>query len=319
MGRAYLRRCVLTVDPGTGALGRQIKDLRMTFSVEKTTASSENTCQVQVYNLAPASRQFIEGVPSTKGSIILAAGYEPETPVGPQRSRVIFRGDVTKVRSSRQGTEIVTEIEARDGGNAFATSIVSESAAAGTSMADVVRKTTKPLAAKGLKLPNLADVERWVSGKFAEHGFSLFGSPRRYLDQFARTLGGRREWWVTDGELVLSTGGDPLAGAAVLLSPLTGLIGPPVLVGEDHDAATEEAEAADHDIELTSLLNAEIQPGKAVQLESDALTAVLRVEKVTHTGDTHGGEWTSQVEARNLSALQKPLVTGTTVPDFALA
>ena len=50
-------------------------------------------------------------------------------------------------------------------------------------------------------------------------------------------------------------------------------------------------------IEVTSLLNAGIRPGRRIQVLSKYLDAVYKVEKVTHAGDTHGGEWYSQVEA----------------------
>jgi len=51
-------------------------------------------------------------------------------------------------------------------------------------------------------------------------------------------------------------------------------------------------------VSATSLLNPEIRPGRRVQVESQFVNGVFKVEKVTHSGDTHSTQFYSEVEAR---------------------
>ena len=87
--------------------------LTMQFNVNRSTMSSVNSAQIKIYNLdqKTRSRMFQDRFDldlERRNSIILQAGYK--------NLSTIFQGDVFEAYSMRQGTEIITHMDCRDGG-----------------------------------------------------------------------------------------------------------------------------------------------------------------------------------------------------------
>jgi hypothetical protein len=73
--------------------------------------------------------------------------------------------------------------------------------------------------------------------------------------------------------------------------------------GRERDFASPEHGSPDRNglpsvLKVRSLLLAQLEPGDPFILKSADLNGSFRAEKVSHTGDTHGGEWTTEIEAR---------------------
>lgn len=84
------------------------------FDVQRNSYTSANSAMIRIYNLSEDHRRFLAHDEYNFGSyqrVVLKAGYGdgPEFPT-------IFRGNVTKCQSVREGVNFVTIIEALDGG-----------------------------------------------------------------------------------------------------------------------------------------------------------------------------------------------------------
>lgn len=129
----FLRNYLLTIQ---GADGQDIEiapPFTMSFNINRGTGSSLNAGQISVLNLSPTIReQLFEDridVRNYRG-INLQAGYNSEL-------ALIFKGNITQASSQRQGSDIITQFECRDGD--FATrGALSNRTFAGGSLKDLV-------------------------------------------------------------------------------------------------------------------------------------------------------------------------------------
>ena len=91
-----------------GTSGIDITGLKVVFSIEKSMSAEPNRSNIQIYNLAPATQNFIL---SDAKRIIIEAGYENSEQYG-----LIFDGDIVKaIRRAAQSIDKITEVIAQDG------------------------------------------------------------------------------------------------------------------------------------------------------------------------------------------------------------
>jgi hypothetical protein len=256
--------------------------LRLKFKVEKTLLGEPNTLDLHVYNLSADTRAKMQkrGVP-----VVLVAGYQGA-------AQVIFSGDAQAVDHLRDGPNWDTHIQSGDGAEVFRTAFSSHSFKAGTTWKDVAGTVAKDLGV------NVGDaVSKLGTGDFAGaidtflQGYTAHGPAVAEFDRVMRA--GGLEWSIQDGKLQIVKGRNPTAEDAILLSPKTGLIGSP-----DHGSPEKDGQPSL--LKVRSLLQGGIRPGRAVVLESASVRGRYRAAKVTHEGDTHGGEWYTGMELEPL-------------------
>lgn len=266
---------VLIGKPGT--TGLIVENLRVKFSIQKTSESAANSALINVYNLKPESRAFVE---NTGLNITLQVGY---TGTGPEDGLIenIFTGDIFRAATEKQDQDIVTCFECLDGGLALKTATVNTSFSGGKTRAAVVDYLARELAmAHGLSYNKLsiADSSQFVNG------ITLVGPVKQHLDTIVPTLG--LVWYIRDGEVIITSPKNMDLPGAVLVSKDTGMIGIPV--------------KREQGLELTSLLNPRIRPGSTIQVvsvESAKLNGYYHVERANYEGDTLEGNWEVKVEA----------------------
>jgi hypothetical protein len=298
----YRRQWAVTIGPirieGLGAGdGLELAGLDVSFEVESSLAREPNTCSVKVYNLSPEHRRRLDS--SAMLPVRVEAGYY-------QAMTVLFDGDVRVAESrlraashrqaqSRLGAlaqtvdlvDIVTEIEAEDGGRAWREATVTRSFGPGTPISEVLGACVDALGVGRGNLDEL-DSEALYNGgdlrTFAE-GTVLSGQARREVDRIVRSCG--MTWSVQGGAFQLMRAGQALATRATLLNSGTGLVGSPAVDAEGYVTAT-------------SLLNGNLYPGRPVVLQSREVEGSYKVKKVRHYGETSGADWSSEVtlEAR---------------------
>jgi len=119
--KRFLRSYKLTVTTETGSV--IISDpLKISFSCNKSISGGLNSSTINIYNIAQKSRELIskERFQTDKRiKVTLDVGYG-------DRSETIFKGTVLSAISLRDGADIVTEIEATDGGEALEKSFVTK-------------------------------------------------------------------------------------------------------------------------------------------------------------------------------------------------
>lgn len=250
----------------------EVEDLRVQFKVDKTTGKEPNTAEVIISNLCSERRANIQ---KAGGKFILQAGYD--SGVGQ-----LFIGDIRNVDHRRDGANWHTFIKSGDGERAFRFARVNETFRAGTSAGDIVLRLATLL---GVGTGNASLVAGSLVAQYV-NGFTSFGSVAAELERVLTAHG--ITWSIQDGELQLVRSTD--VGALLIpdLSPDTGLIGSPEFGAADKNKGTV--------IKAKSLIQPRIAPGGRVRLNSERYKGEVKVTKVSHDGDTAGGNWYTSFE-----------------------
>lgn len=264
---------VIEIDGGTTD-DKTITGLRVRFDIKKSLKKEPNPGEIVVTNLSPKRRASLQ----QKGvRVTLEAGYKAS---GVTR---IFTGDVRTIDHVRSGADWDTTLKLGDGERAWQYARVYESFAEGTAARDVLKAAVKGL---GVEEGNLNKAISDVTKKI-DQGFAIAGSAARAVDQIVKSLG--MSWSVQDGQFQL------LKPDAVLDLPIpevsvsSGLIGSP----EMGSPATKGKPAL---VKFKSLL-IPMRPGTKVKLVSERYNGFVRVESCAFTGDTHGGNWFTEIAA----------------------
>ncbi len=252
MGALFGR--VVRVEVGQpGAVGRAWEGLRVGFSVRRTLKRSPNKAEITIYGLTADSFRACQ----EPGAVVrLLAGYDGAP-------SLLFQGGIERAIRQLVGVDSETKIEATDGGREFRAGWISKTFASGTDTEQILRELA---AAGGFSLGQISDFPtvRITSG------LTLCGPVRSCLDTLARTVGGG--WSLQDGELQVLSATGTTAEDAVLISPESGLVGSPTQTKDG--------------IELVSLLQPTIRPGRRFRLDSRDFRGVYRAGDVEHSGDS---------------------------------
>lgn len=248
-----------------GQLGKSYNGFRIKFKIIKTSDSKPNKSNVQIYNLSKESRTLAE----KKGLVfLLSAGYETT-------QETLFSGDVARIITELDGPDYVTTFEAGDGEKAFQTARLEKSFQEGADVKDVFSEIISSLG------KTIKDITSIKSQKL-NNGIALTGLSRTHMDELTKRYG--LEWSIQDGGIQVLEKNKSTKEVAIVLNSNSGLVGVP-------------KKKEDGSIDLVSLLQPQIKPGRTIRVESRFVNGDFVCRKVTHTGDTHGQDWYSQIEA----------------------
>lgn len=304
---ALFDRVVSIVIGNQGEQGREIKDLRIAFSIQKGSTQIPNKSTVRVYNANPDTRKLMETVGIV---IILKAGYRNDVGLV-----TIFSGEVTRAISVREGPDWITEFEMFDGFVEFRDMKISVSYSQNTSAAQVIQEI-----AKKFRLP-VRPFPKDIKDKIYPAGFAFVGRLRDAMNKACDYID--LEWSIQNREVQILRKGSTLNTTAYVLSPNTGLIASPI---QESKTITEKSasklgftknspgvfvtEELFRDTEpetmlrvlgykVKSLLQPLAEPGMYVQLKSKSIDGeFFRIESLTHIGDTMSNEWFTDLVLR---------------------
>ncbi len=255
----------------------KIEGLRITFKVERDDKPQPNNLELTITNLSESSRAKIE----QKGQrVVINAGYADHT-------AQLYSGDVHQFSSRKVGTDWITKILAGDGRRAFKHARVNNSFNAGAKVADVVKGT---IAALGTDPGNALQKAQQLSGEFAS-GYVQASKASTELTTLLEPHGWT--WSIQDGRIELLGPDEVLEGDGPLISPETGLVGSPELADPEKNAKKKSQPT----LKIRSLLQPLLRPGQRFELRSRSRSGQFKAIKVTHSGDTAGGDWYSDIEA----------------------
>lgn len=265
--------------------------IRVQFAVEKDLTKETNKSALSLYNLSEDSRNRIE-VADRK--VEIWAGYQDNT--GPVR---LFVGTVTQSETKENDKDVETKLTLADGNVAIRDTAFSLSFAPGTSGNRVLQTIAN---AMGLPLVLGEGVQ---FGTFV-NGYSFVGTAREALDGVCYHSG--CSWSVQNDSLQVIMNGGVFANRGLVFSAGSGLIGSPERIiranpKTDKDTpkrrrrqkAQKEKPEKQSGWKIKTLLAPTVTPGDAVKVESRIITGWFRVESVKHQGDTHGGDWISEM------------------------
>ena len=272
--------------------GLEIENLRINFSIQKTASKNPNNCKIKIYNLRATTRKTIE-TPGTR--CILYAGYKED--VG---AMLIFSGAVLYAWTRFDGPNVITELDLGDGTQELRDTTISvgygKNVKSKQVLGDVAKKMGLPLTLAGN-----APERTW------KNGLSYYGSARTLLDKAC--VGTGLEWSVQNGNLQVLEKGMVTTRQGIEISSSSGMIGGPESEREEKSEANGkkssggESKGKQQDPtkywngwKVKTLLMPMLNPGDRVSLKSKSVEGVFRIEELTHTGDSHEGDWQTELK-----------------------
>lgn len=296
MAQQYLRKLELNVSSSDAAL--DLSQLEINFQVRQWDIQTPNTATIRVFN---PSWETAQRVQKEFSRVVLSAGYQ-DGPFG-----VIFDGTLIQVRRGKlSAVDSYMDLHCSDGDAAYCFGIVQTSLAAGSTARDRLTALTKSLAEHGV-------TEGYVPEDLPEQslprGRVMFGMTNGQLRRFAAWSG--MKWSIQDRQVQMVPLTGFIPGEAVVLNNQTGLIGIP--------------EQTQDGISARCLLNPTVKMGRRIQLNNSqvnqaqlqasvqgqvqnaflpliAADGFYRAITATHTGETRGQAWYTDIVAIALNA-----------------
>ena len=284
--KLFDRKCRLHVYD-SNSVKTTIEGLRVTFEVKHTHTKTPNTCEIKIYNLSESSRGLFK---KKAQRIELEIGYRAI-------NGIVFSGDIRTVDHERTGSDLITIIKAGDGERLWKHArFPQESFPKGTTVDNVINRAYALLSPYGLLRGNLDDAlstfPRNASVRSYARGYSPSGLVVSELESIFKTLGW--VWSVQHGALNLTYEGKHFVGTSlVVLNHDSGLLFAKPHGSSDNKKGTPKTE-------IDALINPQFRPGRAVRVTSTGVNGDFKIKAVTHSGDTHGSNWTSKLEVVSL-------------------
>lgn len=284
MTQQWLREIEVTISGSAGTI--TVKDLKIDFSVQKSIGSKQNTATISVWNLTKSHRKQLG---EEFDQIELKVSYRD----GPKT--VLFKGSIRDVTHTKETADIQSEIECGDGDEGINKGAVSKTFDAGTKPKEIIEYVVKEMPKTTLGnlsagIAKLAPFSRPVS---------LFGWGFQALDTLGRSNG--FYWSVQNGQVEVVQYDEVIEdGGPIVVSSETGMIGVP--------------EITDKGVKVKGLLNANIMPGRQIDVRSDFLDedsgrdkrksdeggGIFRVSSCTFSGSNRGEDYFVEVEGNRV-------------------
>lgn len=309
MSQNWMRHFELQLVDENGQ-GIELSDFKVTFTIDWFNISSASRVGTfKIYNLSADTVNRITGQEFSK--VRLIAGYDGIAPevaasdvgtvrevdaadVGQSDGRnygLIFSGEIRySVTGKDSPIDSYVLIQAADTDLAFATSITSQTLAAGYTVADVNRALMKDFEAKGATEGLTPEMPATVFPR----GRVLFGMTRHLMDNVAGQCGAT--WQFVDGQRQMVANNEYVHDAIVLNSA-TGLIGMP-------------QQAIGNGVNVRALINPNIRVNGLIQLDQ---ASVYRTALSNNDIAMAGGQITDQNTDGNIT------LSGTTAQPASIA
>lgn len=255
------------------------ESLRFTFRIEKDLEPEPNYSDIVVYNMRADHRAEFQKKPV---SVRLDVGYDGE-------AARIFTGNLRWSDTQREaGTTWVTTIQCGDGERAYSNARVNRSFRPGVDIGTGLREAAK---AMELDIPDaMLSIIPGVDRQFAG-GLTMTGPAHREMTRLLKPLGA--SWSVQDGKLQLLAGTAARPDAAILV----GADGIPVIDRPEYGPPGKSGQGKPPTLTIKTLLFPGYACGGRIQVSTPGVSGVFKVQKLVHTGDTHGKDWYTTLEA----------------------
>lgn len=278
MAELYQRAVKVVVGP------KLFEGFRTMFHVRKSVTKNPNSCELALYNLSEDTRKVLQ----SKGVMaVVQAGY-----VGTVSN--IYSGQIRFMETVREGADWITKVQCGDGEHAMRYTKIYDSFGPNTKVSRVIESVTAPLKKFGIDVAGaVKELNAGLSSEVFTNGYATNGRPVDELDKILRGRG--YEFSIQDNRLVVTKINKPSNTVAILLSKDTGMVGSPVYGTSD----TKNGPAV---LKVKSLLQPSALPTGLVRVASASINGDFRIQAVTHSGDTAGGDWYTEFELIKLGA-----------------
>lgn len=251
-GKQWLRTATLLV---TNAIHKlDLSKTHFKFSVVSADFEMPDNAAIRIYNLSATTAALIR---TEYENIILQVGYEGTA------EQIIFQGDIKQFRTGREGpVDTYLDILAADGDKAYNYGFMNRPFAAGSTAQQRITEAAKAMGLKIGQMPNFQDLpdmtntnpDRLARGRVA------YGLARDTLRDAVNTL--NCSWSIQNGTINITPLRGYLAGDAVVINRLTGMVGIP--------------EQTDEGIRVQCLINPRIRIGGLIQLNSADINQIIQ-------------------------------------------
>ena len=252
--RLFNRKVILQLGVD-GQKGKSFSDLRVRFKVTRSVDLEPDEATITLWNANPHTRALVQ----QEGALLrLLVGYEVP--------RLLFSGrPITDgVEITREATDRILKIEAKDGGQELSTQV-----ALNWSTDTTLQQAVEALrSASGLKVGNLDLPNMRIAG-----GFTLTGTVDEALSRISEIAD--RRIYIRDGALVSQAPGQPVGTRSVVFSAAAGnLIGSP--------------SSKKGSVKLKALLGGAegLRPGQPYRVESEMFSGDYIATDVKFDGDS---------------------------------
>ena len=238
-----------------GTVGKSFTDLHVDFKVMMSRNSTPNKASIKLFN----PNKFTISLLQQKGvTVRLLVGY--------QVPKLIFQGEPIKdgVKLTYDGVTRVIEIEAKDGGSAYADTQMNISFATQTDLTTILGLiSTKMGLPPGYIKPSTIIIYA--------NGITLNGTAGKILDRLAVSQG--CDWYIRDGVLFFVPYNEPSLDGVLSFSSLNGnLVGSP----------TPKKKG----LEVKALLEPSMRPGMLFFVQSELYNGYYIAKNVSFEGNT---------------------------------
>jgi len=269
---------------------KEITDLRINFSIEKSLVGYPNIGEIKIYNLSKSSMSAIKRGDKVK----LEAGYDGNV-------KLIFKGEIVNVKNIYTKPDWITEIYAGDSYSAIMNSTINKTLSPGATTEDIVNELANEMGgvAKGL-LNGIKDC--YNKKRSILKSIILSGSIKEWFDKISKSCG--FDYAVEDDVLnTVAKNGVLNKANPYEISQETGMVGIP-----------EQTEIG---MDVATLLNGEYKLGYGFRVKSisnsinvgnltfrvvkkpDSNT-IYRINNIKHTGDSRDGEWRTSLVGQRI-------------------
>lgn len=240
---------------------------RIRFSAQKTMSLSPNFGTMAIYNINEKSRGYFQ---TTNNLIELFAGY------GATAKR-IFKGTVGRGRTTKVGSDYITNVEMQDGLYANQFSKIDESFNPGIQKNAVIKTVAEAVAqGQGMSIGKISG----LPNDGYNQGVVLSGNAMEKLKEICD--GENLNFYVDEQRVYILPVGTALDNPPVKISVETGMVSIP--------------ERGNGRLSLRTLLNPDLTLMQTVELKSKFVNGIFVANQVTNVGDTFGQEWYSNIE-----------------------
>lgn len=276
----YDRRFELLIDDKVVMAPLDERQFRVVFEIKIDTGGYISFADIAIYNL---SQDTVSRLFKSNAVIKFRAGY-----VG--TIDTIFIGRIRNILKERDGPDVITRLIAR-GGSLPKTASVERSLGEGVRVTDIIRTC---VAAIGY--PIVIQEEQFSSIPAYPRGYTLHGDPRAYLDELART---HDFSYVIDNDRIVINKNDSFRpGSPIVVSKENGMEGIPEIseVGCDVRTRLNPKIKVYGRIDIRSIYKSFNFGNLYFQdVPDSAGYGVYRVYQITHSGDSWGDDWSTQI------------------------
>lgn len=255
---------------------RQFPGLRVEFQIEMGSGFNPNTCNLKITGLDKSDREMA----IKRGtSLELYAGYRDAG------APLLYKGSVLFGQMERPGPDWVVALESVDG---FASSPTVLKFPKGTPQTDLIEKF-RQLA--GADKGPMKDAPQGLLETAKVYAGTLSGIVQGYSKEHGLEMS------IQNGALQHYAAGGHTGEGMIVLEVGSGMEGSPSRTKAGIGNMVFAAPGINVACRLNAGTRAGIRPGRRIQVKSQVVSGIFRVVKVRHNGDSHGGSWTTEVEA----------------------